>query len=103
VTDWLLGSGPSIRWQVMRDLLDAPESEWTAERAKVETKGWGASLLSYEDADGQWAAAPFFPAISTFTNGRTSASRGQPRRFRCHNSGSSVSIPLRSGPNEPSN
>jgi hypothetical protein len=61
VTDWLLDSDPSIRWQVMRDLLEAPESEWTAERAKVETEGWGARLLSYEDEDGQWAGGSFFP------------------------------------------
>src|SRR5215469_13061169 len=46
VTDWLLDSDPSIRWQVMRDLLDAPVSEWTAERGRVETDGWGARLLS---------------------------------------------------------
>ncbi len=45
----------------MRDLLDAPESEWTAERAKVETDGWGARLLSYEDEDGQWAGGAFLP------------------------------------------
>jgi hypothetical protein len=46
----------------MRDLLDAPESEWRAERAKVETEGWGARLLSYEDEDGQWAGGAFFPS-----------------------------------------
>ncbi len=61
VTDWLLGSDPSIRWQVMRDLLDAPEPEWAAERAKVETEGWGARLLSCEDEDGQWAGGAFRP------------------------------------------
>jgi hypothetical protein len=61
VIEWLLDSDPSIRWQVMRDLLDAPESEWTAERAKVETEGWGARLLSHEDADGQWAGGAFVP------------------------------------------
>jgi hypothetical protein len=32
VIDWLLGSDPAIRWQVMRDLLEAPESEWKAEQ-----------------------------------------------------------------------
>jgi hypothetical protein len=37
VIDWLLAGDPSIRWQVMRDLLDAPEPDWPAERAKVET------------------------------------------------------------------
>ncbi len=61
VLDWLLDADPSIRWQVMRDLLDAPESEWRAERAKVETEGWGARLLSYEDEDGQWAGGAFIP------------------------------------------
>ena len=62
VIDWLLNSDPSIRWQVMRDLLDAPESEWMAERAKVETEGWGARLLSHQDEDGQWAGGAFVPA-----------------------------------------
>ena len=61
VMTWLAGSDPSIRWQVMRDLLDAPEPEWSAERAKVETEGWGARLLSYQDADGQWAGGAFVP------------------------------------------
>jgi hypothetical protein len=62
VIDWLLESDPSIRWQVLRDLLDAPKSEWMAERAKVETEGWGAKLLSYQDDDGQWAGGSFVPA-----------------------------------------
>jgi len=61
VTGWLLDSDPSIRWQVMRDLLDVPESDWTVERAKVETEGWGARLLSCEDEDGQWAGGAFLP------------------------------------------
>jgi hypothetical protein len=61
VIDWLLGSDPSVRWQVMRDLLDAPESQWQAERAKVETQGWGARLLAHEDEDGQWAGGAFAP------------------------------------------
>jgi hypothetical protein len=61
VTGWLLASDPSIRWQALRDLLDAPEPEWAAERAKVETEGWGARLLSHEDEDGQWAGGAFLP------------------------------------------
>ena len=59
VIDWLLDSDPAIRWQGMRDLLDAPEQEWRRERAKVETEGWGARLLSHEDEDGQWAGGAF--------------------------------------------
>jgi hypothetical protein len=62
VIGWLLGSDPAIRWQVMRDLLGAPEPEYLAERAKVETEGWGARLLSYEDQDGQWAGGAFIPS-----------------------------------------
>ena len=60
--DWLLDSDPAIRWQVMRDLLDAPEAEWRAERARVETEGWGARLLACQDPDGQWAGGAFAPA-----------------------------------------
>jgi hypothetical protein len=60
-TAWLLDSDPSIRWQVMRDLLDARETEWRAERARIETVGWGARLLAHEDEDGQWAGGAFFP------------------------------------------
>jgi len=60
--DWLLDSDPAIRWQVMRDLLDAPEPEWQAERGKVERTGWGARLLSHQDPDGQWAGGAFVPA-----------------------------------------
>jgi hypothetical protein len=62
VIEWLLDSDPSIRWQVMRDLLGAAESDWTAERAKVETDGWGARLLACEDQDGQWAGGAFLPS-----------------------------------------
>ncbi|MFD0324016.1 squalene cyclase [Lysobacter gummosus] len=62
VIDWLLGADPAIRWQAMRDLLDAPESAWQAERAKVEHEGWGARLLSAQDPDGQWDGGAFVPA-----------------------------------------
>ncbi|TLX14535.1 squalene cyclase [Rhizobium sp. MHM7A] len=62
VIEWLLDSDPAIRWQVMRDLIDAPEREWMAERAKVETQGWGAKLLSFQDEDGLWAGGAFLPA-----------------------------------------
>jgi hypothetical protein len=61
VIDWLLDADPAIRWQVMRDLLGAPEVQWSAERARVETEGWGARLLSCEDDDGQWAGGAFAP------------------------------------------
>jgi hypothetical protein len=56
---WLLDSDPSIRWQVMRDLIDAPADEVAAERAKIATQGWGAQLLAQQGADGTWAGAAF--------------------------------------------
>ena len=65
VINWLLDSeqsDPSIRWQVMRDLIDSPKSEWEAERAKVETEGWGERLLGLEDEDGRWAGGAHFPS-----------------------------------------
>lgn len=75
VIDWLLGRDPSVSWQVMRDLLDAPRSQWSAERAKVGTEGWGARLLSYEDEDGQWAGGAFAPSDFDFSEWE---SAGQP-------------------------
>src|SRR6266571_5269081 len=57
VIDWLLDSDSSIRWQVMRDLTDAPADEVAAERARVATEGWGARLLGLQDADGRWGGA----------------------------------------------
>lgn len=55
VIDWLLDSDPSIRWQVMQDLLDAPVDNVAKERAKVATEGWGAQLLALQGTDGKWA------------------------------------------------
>jgi hypothetical protein len=57
VIQWLLDSDPSIRWQVMRDLTDAPAHEVAAERARVATQGWGARLLALQGADGRWGGA----------------------------------------------
>src|SRR3954462_1055972 len=81
VIDWLLASDPAIRWQVMRDLLGAPESEWRAERARVQTEGWGARLLACEDEDGQWAGGAFFPR--GFTE-REWEAEGQPWTATAH-------------------
>ena len=56
VIQWLLDSDPSIRWQVMRDLTDAPADEVAAERAKVATEGAGARLLALQGPTGGGAA-----------------------------------------------
>jgi hypothetical protein len=57
VIEWLLDSDPSIRWQVMRDLIGAPADEVAAERARVATEGTGAQLLTLQGADGRWGDA----------------------------------------------
>jgi hypothetical protein len=62
VLDWLLDSDPALRWQVLRDLADAPAELVAAERARVATEGWGARLLALQGADGQWAGGALFPA-----------------------------------------
>src|SRR5204863_3835238 len=61
VLDWLLDSDPAIRWQVLRDLADAPAEVVAAERARVATEGWGARLLALQGEDGQWAGGALFP------------------------------------------
>jgi hypothetical protein len=57
VIQWLLDSDPSIRWQVMRDLVSSPAEEVAAERARVATEGAGARLLALQAADGRWGGA----------------------------------------------
>ncbi len=61
VIDWLLDGDPAIRWQVLRDLVRAPAEQVAAERARVETEGWGARLLALRDPDGQWDGGACFP------------------------------------------
>ncbi len=62
MTSWLLEGDPAIRWQVLRDLMNAPAGEVAAERARVEHDGWGARLLALEDPDGLWDGGACFPA-----------------------------------------
>jgi hypothetical protein len=62
VLDWLLDSDPAIRWQVLRDLADAPVEVVAAERARVAIEGWGARLLALQGEDGQWEGGALFPA-----------------------------------------
>ncbi len=75
VLDWLLDSDPAIRWQVLRDLADAPADIVAAERTRVASDGWGTRLLALQGNDGQWAGGACFPAHSE--NWRTE-NDGQP-------------------------
>jgi hypothetical protein len=49
----------------MLDLIDAPDEEVAAERAKVATEGWGASLLAARSEDGTWPGNPRIPEYPT--------------------------------------
>src|SRR6478752_9653798 len=62
VIEWLLEGDPAIRWQALRDLTDGAPDEVAAERARVETEGWGARLVALEDDVGLWAGGACFPA-----------------------------------------
>ena len=75
--DWLLDSDPAIRWQVLRDLADAPADVIAAERARVATEGWGARLLALQGDDGLWAGGALFPA-GWFDIPRDEQPEGQP-------------------------
>jgi hypothetical protein len=61
VIEWLLDSDPSIRWQVMRDLIGESDATVAGERSRVAVEGWGARLLDLQGADGHWGGAAFVP------------------------------------------
>ncbi|WP_091500728.1 squalene cyclase [Microbacterium sp. cf332] len=76
VVPWLLDSDPSLRWQVERDLADAPPTVWQATRRRVATEGNGARLLAQQGEDGQWEGGAYFPA--GFFDSPEAAAPGQP-------------------------
>lgn len=66
VRAWLLDSDPSIRWQVMAHLTDAPAESVSAERSRVAREGWGSRLLALQAEDGNWGGGVYSPKwIST--------------------------------------
>jgi hypothetical protein len=77
VLDWLLDSDPAIRWQVLRDLADAPAEIVAAERACVANEGWGARMLALQGEDGEWEGGALFPARRA-TSGNGEQPEGQP-------------------------
>jgi hypothetical protein len=63
---WLLTGDPAIRWQVLRDVVGAPDRTVERERRKVAREGWGRRLLGRQDPEGTWAAGLYSPKwIST--------------------------------------
>lgn len=69
ILEWLLEGDPSIRWQTLRDLVDAPQPQVVAERSLVEHEGWGARLLGLQTPDGSWGGGLYRPkwTSTTFT------------------------------------
>src|SRR5699024_5266837 len=61
VAAWLLEADPALRWQVLRDLTDAPAAHVARERSRLAAEGWGRRLL-YLQVDGQWAGGACFPS-----------------------------------------
>lgn len=63
----MLDGDPAIRWQVKRDLVDAPADEVAAERALVSFVGWGRQLLDCQDPEGTWAGGLYSPKWTSTT------------------------------------
>jgi len=67
VLKWLLEGDPAIRWQALRDLKGAAERTVRREQRRVAEEGWGARLLSLQDADGRWAGGIYTPKWTSTT------------------------------------
>ena len=66
VIAWLLAGDPAIRWQTLRDLVEAPERIIERDRRRISRDGWGARLLAKQDPQGTWARGLYTPKwIST--------------------------------------
>lgn len=65
IIDWLLDSDPAIRWQVLRDLIDAPEEEIAQERARIANEGIGSRILALQRTDGTWSGAAWNPGLNS--------------------------------------
>jgi hypothetical protein len=76
--EWLLDSDPALCWQVERDLMGAPPSQWQATRARMASEGFGARLLARQDSDGQWAGGSYFPDDFDFEGPEAAEGAGQP-------------------------
>lgn len=53
--DWLMAGDASIVWQVMRDIIDANNKEFSKIRCQIGKEGWGKKLLSFQDKNGLWS------------------------------------------------
>jgi len=65
VLGWLMDGDPAVRWQVLRDLVGAPDRIVERERAKVGREGWGARLLARRGPEGGWARSRTLDGLYT--------------------------------------
>src|SRR4029450_4111923 len=79
VIDWLLDSDPSVRWQVLRDLTDAPAEEVAAERARVATEGAGARLRGLRAGGGRGGGRGLEPRVGLHDARPDAAARDGPQ------------------------
>jgi hypothetical protein len=66
IIQWLIEGDPAIRWQVLRDLTEAPAAAVERERNKNLRERWGARQLALQDAEGKWAGGAS-PDIGLYT------------------------------------
>ncbi len=62
-----MAGDPAIRWQTLRDLLDAPMTAWQAEQQRTQSEGWGSRLLSFQNPDGGWGQGAYSPKWTSTT------------------------------------
>ena len=54
VLTWLMEGDPTIRWQVMKDLLNKSKSDYEKERLKIAKNGWGYKLVQSQTKQQGW-------------------------------------------------
>jgi len=67
VIGWLLQGDPSIRWQSLRDLTEADESEINDARNQIGHSGWGKELLEKQTGDFLWGSGLYNPKWTSTT------------------------------------
>ena len=65
--EWLLEGDPSIRYQTLRDLVNADSSAIHQERQRILKEGWGRQFIKLQEENGTWSNALYSPKwTSTF-------------------------------------
>ena len=64
---WLLEGDPAIRWQTLRDIVDASVRSVDRERRSVAREGWGARLLDKQGESGKWGGGRTSSDVGLYT------------------------------------